>query len=325
MKSSLELNEDGFCLEFVTGNGNVFQNNSSLRKDILSDDDIYVLQEIIIAPPHMINQVNNYSSMTIVPHKSNPPLIFVGHQDMSVQYSSITATTKKGKSVAEKSDTAIKIMAEGINILYSAPILRGQIKQGSFYANAFSQISDVLKSFKMRESAIARTWLFMRDILKDYEELNEARKEFFNTWRLPGNNFLPASTGIQNRMHGNEVLAFEFCAFSGDNIAIEQVSSPLQTEPTAYGKLFSRAVSVQFPQSKLLFISGTAAINKAGSSRGVLEVRSHEVPFLLEHGQTVGWLRYERMAARPELLYGQDINSNYQGQSLKLAKQFKQL
>lgn len=68
-----------------------------------------------------------------------------------------------------------------------------------------------------------------------------------------------------------------------------------------------------------------AGLNKAGSSRGVLEVRSHEVPFLLEHGQTVGWLRYERMAARPELLYGQDISSNYQGQSLKLAKQFRQL
>jgi dCTP deaminase len=68
-----------------------------------------------------------------------------------------------------------------------------------------------------------------------------------------------------------------------------------------------------------------AQLNKAGSSRGVLEVRSHEVPFLLEHGQTVGWLRYERMAARPELLYGQDIKSNYQGQSLKLAKQFRQL
>jgi len=64
---------------------------------------------------------------------------------------------------------------------------------------------------------------------------------------------------------------------------------------------------------------------KAGSSRGVLEVRSHEVPFLLEHGQTVGWLRYERMAERPELLYGQDYNSNYQGQSLKLAKQFMEL
>jgi dCTP deaminase len=66
-----------------------------------------------------------------------------------------------------------------------------------------------------------------------------------------------------------------------------------------------------------------AQTNKAGSSRGVLEVRSHEVPFLLEHGQTVGWLRYERMAARPDMLYGQDGSSNYQGQSLKLAKQFR--
>ncbi len=64
---------------------------------------------------------------------------------------------------------------------------------------------------------------------------------------------------------------------------------------------------------------------RAGSSRGVLEVRSHEVPFLLEHGQTVGWLRYERMAERPDLLYGSDTGSNYQGQQLKLAKQFKPL
>jgi dCTP deaminase len=62
---------------------------------------------------------------------------------------------------------------------------------------------------------------------------------------------------------------------------------------------------------------------KAGSSRGVLEVRSHEVPFLLEHQQTVGWLRYERMAEAPSSLYGQEIQSNYQGQGLKLAKQFR--
>lgn len=66
------------------------------------------------------------------------------------------------------------------------------------------------------------------------------------------------------------------------------------------------------------------ANKKAGSSRGVLEVRSHEVPFLLEHGQIVGWLRYERMAEAPQTLYGQDIKSNYQGQNLKLAKQFRE-
>lgn len=58
-------------------------------------------------------------------------------------------------------------------------------------------------------------------------------------------------------------------------------------------------------------------------ARGVLEVRCHEAPFVLEHGQIVGRLVYERMASRPERLYGADIRSNYQGQRLKLAKQFR--
>ena len=58
-------------------------------------------------------------------------------------------------------------------------------------------------------------------------------------------------------------------------------------------------------------------------ARGVLEVRCHEAPFVLEHGQVVGRLVYERMADRPEQLYGADIASNYQGQGLKLSKHFR--
>lgn len=65
-------------------------------------------------------------------------------------------------------------------------------------------------------------------------------------------------------------------------------------------------------------------IGESGTgARGVLEVRCHEAPFVLEHGQVVGRLVYERMAARPERLYGAGIRSNYQGQGLKLAKQFR--
>jgi dCTP deaminase len=67
---------------------------------------------------------------------------------------------------------------------------------------------------------------------------------------------------------------------------------------------------------------GHAAAGGAGS-RGVLEVRCHEAPFVLEHGQVVGRLVYESMAARPTTLYGADLSSNYQGQGLKLAKQFR--
>jgi dCTP deaminase len=58
-------------------------------------------------------------------------------------------------------------------------------------------------------------------------------------------------------------------------------------------------------------------------SRAVLEVRSREVPFILEHGQIVGRLVYERMLARPHRLYGSGIGSNYQAQGLKLSKHFR--
>jgi dCTP deaminase len=60
-----------------------------------------------------------------------------------------------------------------------------------------------------------------------------------------------------------------------------------------------------------------------GGARAVLEVRSREVPFILEHGQIVGRLVYEKMLARPDTLYGQGIGSNYQAQGLKLSKHFR--
>ena len=67
---------------------------------------------------------------------------------------------------------------------------------------------------------------------------------------------------------------------------------------------------------------GHSAAGGTGS-RAVLEVRSHEVPFILEHGQVVGRLVYERMLSRPKALYGADLQSNYQAQGLKLSKHFR--
>ena len=58
-------------------------------------------------------------------------------------------------------------------------------------------------------------------------------------------------------------------------------------------------------------------------SRAVLEVRSYEVPFVIEHGQLVGRLAYERLTSTPTMLYGQRANSSYQGQGIKLSKHFK--
>ena len=67
---------------------------------------------------------------------------------------------------------------------------------------------------------------------------------------------------------------------------------------------------------------GLAEVGGRGS-RAVLEVRSHEVPFLIEDGQVVGRLLYERLTARPDRLYGEGIGSSYQRQGLALSKHFR--
>lgn len=55
----------------------------------------------------------------------------------------------------------------------------------------------------------------------------------------------------------------------------------------------------------------------------MLEVRSHEVPFILEDGQVIGRLVYEPLTEEPRRIYGSGIGSNYQKQGLKLSKHFR--
>lgn len=58
-------------------------------------------------------------------------------------------------------------------------------------------------------------------------------------------------------------------------------------------------------------------------TRAVLEVRAHEVPFLIEHGQLVGRLNYMPLLCKPDKIYGTNIGSSYQHQALTLSKQFR--
>jgi len=63
--------------------------------------------------------------------------------------------------------------------------------------------------------------------------------------------------------------------------------------------------------------------NDIKGTPAVLEVRAHEVPFLMEHGQLVGRLNYMPLLSRPHKIYGTNIGSSYQHQALTLSKQFR--
>ena len=66
------------------------------------------------------------------------------------------------------------------------------------------------------------------------------------------------------------------------------------------------------------------AEGKAPGAKAVLEVRNLDIPFILEDGQIVGRLIYDKLTDIPDTLYGQGIGSHYQAQGLKLSKHFKQ-
>jgi dCTP deaminase len=66
------------------------------------------------------------------------------------------------------------------------------------------------------------------------------------------------------------------------------------------------------------------AEGKAPGAKAVLEVRSLDIPFVLEDGQIVGRLVYDKLTDIPDTIYGRGIGSHYQAQGLKLSKHFKQ-
>jgi dCTP deaminase len=73
------------------------------------------------------------------------------------------------------------------------------------------------------------------------------------------------------------------------------------------------------------FDSGFGGSVEDKGARAVLEVRSHDVPFMIEDGQTLFSMQFEPNTELPEFIYGEEIESNYQGQGLKLGKHFKQV
>jgi enamine deaminase RidA (YjgF/YER057c/UK114 family) len=138
-------------------------------------------------------------------------------------------------------------------------------------AAIFERAADILRAQRMTMYCVARTWVWMRDVLDWYDEFNAARNGVFRAEGLLdgtcGARFMPASTGIgaapaNGSAGGLEVLAVGDGAtsISASHAAGEQCS------PYSYGSAFARAVTAPSPAGQTLLVSGTAAIDPGGTS-----------------------------------------------------------
>ncbi len=131
----------------------------------------------------------------------------------------------------------------------------------------FDQMEAVLHGGGMAFSDVLRTWFYNDDILAWYRDFNVVRTKFFHE-RKVFDGLVPASTGVAGRNAVGAALLSGLIAIKSDDATVKafEVPSPLQNPATQYGSSFSRAVELELPDLRRLYISGTASIDDSGKT-----------------------------------------------------------
>lgn len=127
---------------------------------------------------------------------------------------------------------------------------------------------------------VLRTWIYLDNIDRDYDDLNASRNEFFTR---EGVRRLPASTGIGGGLHpdGNRCTLDLYALLNPEIAQVEIMQTPTLNEAFEYGSAFSRGMKMALPEQTRLFISGTASVNEAGATVHPGDVRAQIERMLL--------------------------------------------
>jgi enamine deaminase RidA (YjgF/YER057c/UK114 family) len=134
----------------------------------------------------------------------------------------------------------------------------------------FREANRTLESSGFRFRDVARTWIYLPQLLDWYDEFNAARAQSYQEFGLLDGRrpvWLPASTGIQGASPLGHECMLDLLAVArtdGARADMEMLASPLQCEAYEYGSMFSRAVEVRDESVSRIFVSGTASIDRVG-------------------------------------------------------------
>jgi len=122
--------------------------------------------------------------------------------------------------------------------------------------------------------SVARTWMWLADLLSWYDEFNSVRNDFFRERKLLNDvsgHKLPASTGIGAAPAGGEACAMDMIAAVGPEEFVQErlLVGGEQGSAFDYGSAFSRAVRAALPAGSAVYVSGTAAIDRQGRTEHV--------------------------------------------------------
>lgn len=167
----------------------------------------------------------------------------------------------------------------------------------------FERMEQALALADMDFSHVARTWLFLDDILAWYNDFNKVRTQFF-TDRGVFDRVVPASTGIGGSNPAGAAMMTGVYAIRplAPGVSFQALPSPLQCPALQYGSSFSRAVEVTMPDLRRVFVSGTASIAPGGETVHIGDVlgqtaRTCEVVEAILRSRGMGWEDVTRATA----------------------------
>lgn len=167
----------------------------------------------------------------------------------------------------------------------------------------FRQMEAALAEHGMAFSNVLRTWFYNDDILAWYGEFNEVRNTFFRERGVFGG-MMPASTGVAGRNAIEAALISGLVAVESKDPAVKAfaVPSPLQSCAADYGSSFSRAVELDLPDHRRLYVSGTASIDRSGKTVFLGDCRAQvrqtmEVVQAILRSRGMGWTDVTRSLA----------------------------
>jgi len=176
----------------------------------------------------------------------------------------------------------------------------------------FEKMEALLQQAEMKFTDIARTWIYLNDLLEWYDEFNVVRTQFFKE-RGTFDKMVPASTGIGAGTAAGEAMVCALWAVKPkhDGVKVFAVPSPLQCPALDYKSSFARAVEIDQPGSRLLTISGTASIEPGGKTVHLDDCEKQikltmEVVHAILTSRNMDWEDTSRAIA-----YFKDINEAY--------------
>lgn len=139
--------------------------------------------------------------------------------------------------------------------------------EGSGFAaqagDIFTRAATALSQEELRFADTIRTWIYLPNMERDYQALNQVRRTFF---ARQGVHRLPASTGIEGGVWptDRQIAMDLYTLRAARPLRVEVLSARTMNEAPAYGSAFSRGIAVTREDRKVVYVSGTASIDETG-------------------------------------------------------------